>query len=93
MARRSGEIIIVGMPARDAHYDFEAWPFFLSEKRISSSLFGTADIRRDFPRYVRLAESGQLDLKSLITRTISLGEVNDGLDALDRGSVLRAVIV
>jgi S-(hydroxymethyl)glutathione dehydrogenase/alcohol dehydrogenase len=93
MARRSGEIIIVGMPARDAHYDFEAWPFFLSEKRISSSLFGTADIRRDFPRYVRLAETGKLDLQSLVTATMTLDDVNDGLDALGRGDVVRAVIV
>ncbi|HTO40947.1 MAG TPA: zinc-binding dehydrogenase [Rhizomicrobium sp.] len=93
LARRSGDIVIVGMPARDAHYDIEAWPFFLSEKRISSSLFGTADIRRDFPRFVRLAETGKLDLASLVTRTLALDEINEGLDALHHGDVVRAVVV
>ncbi len=93
LTRRSGEIVIVGMPPRDGHYDLEAWPFFLSEKRISSALFGSANIRRDFPRFVRMAESGQLDLKSLVTRTIKLDDINAGLDALARGDVLRAVVL
>lgn len=93
LTRPGGNIIIVGLPPRDARLEFDAWPFFLSEKRISSSLFGSANIHRDFPRYVRFAEQGQLNLSYLVSRTLSLDQVNAGLDALAAGEVIRAVIV
>jgi S-(hydroxymethyl)glutathione dehydrogenase/alcohol dehydrogenase len=67
-------------------------PFFLSEQRLSSALFGSARIRRDFPAFVRLAESGRLDLAGFVSRVLTLDQVNEGLDALARGEVLRAVI-
>lgn len=92
LTRRAGSIIIVGLPPRDARLELDAWPFFLSEKRLSSSLFGSAVIDRDFPRYVRFAEEGRLDLGSLVSRVISLDDVNAGLDALATGQVIRAVI-
>lgn len=92
MTRLSGSIIIVGMPAPGSKIELDAWQFFLSEKRISSSLFGSADIRRDFPRYVGFAEEGRLDLGGMITRRLKLEEVNAGLDALEAGDVVRAVI-
>ena len=50
-------------------------------------------MRRDFPRLVELAERGKLDLAAMISRTISLDEVNEGLDAIERGEVIRSVIV
>ena len=93
MARRSAEIVIVGMPGRSAIYEIDAFPFFLSEQRISSALFGSAAIRRDIPAYIRLAESGKIDLAHFVTQTIALEDVNAGLDALASGEVLRAVIV
>ncbi len=93
LTRQAGSIVIVGLPPQGTKYEFDAWPFFLSEKRISSSLFGSADIRRDFPRYVAFAEQGLLNLGGLVTRVLTLGEVNDGLDALAAGDVIRAVIV
>lgn len=93
MTRQAGSVVIVGLPPQGTSYTFDAWPFFLSEKRVSSSLFGSADIRRDFPRYARLAEEGRLNLAGLVSRTLTLDQVNEGLDALAAGDVLRAVIV
>ena len=43
-----------------------------------------AQILRDFPRFVRLAESGRLDLGSLVSERIKLDEVNDGIAMLRR---------
>ncbi|ODT89932.1 zinc-binding dehydrogenase [Phenylobacterium sp. SCN 70-31] len=93
MTRQAGSVVIVGLPPQGATFSFDAWPFFLSEKRISSSLFGSADIRRDFPRYARFAEEGRLNLGGLVSRTLTLDQVNEGLDALAAGDVVRAVIV
>lgn len=93
LTRQAGTIIVVGLPPRGEIFQFDAWQFFLSEKRFSSSLFGSADIRRDFPKYVAFAEEGRLDLGGLVSRLLTLDEVNDGLDALAAGDVIRAVIV
>ena len=35
---------------------------------------------------------GKLDVESLITRTYSLAQINDGFEALDRGEDGRGVI-
>jgi S-(hydroxymethyl)glutathione dehydrogenase/alcohol dehydrogenase len=81
------------MPPKDAAFEIAALPFFLSEHRLSSALFGSANIRRDFPAFVRLAEQGQLDLAGFVSRTMPLDQVNAGLDMLERGEVLRAVLL
>ena len=64
-----------------------------SGKRLAGSKVGGAQILRDFPRYVRLAESGRLDLGSMVSRRISLDEVNEGIALLDRAEGTRTVIV
>ena len=46
----------------------------------------------DFPRLARLALDGDLDLASLVTRTIALDEVPDALDDLRRGRGIRSVV-
>ena len=93
VTRRAGEIIMIGMPPKEATFELAALPFFLSEHRLSSALFGSANIRRDFPAFVRLAEQGQLDLTGFVSRTLPLEQVNEGLDMLERGEVLRAVLL
>jgi len=93
MARRGGTVVMVGAPPLGARLELDAFDFFMSQKRFTGSVFGHANIRRDFPRYVRLAERGALDLDGLISARISLDEVNDALGALERGERIRSVIV
>ena len=50
-------------------------------------------ILRDFPRYIRLAESGRLDLESMVSKRIGLDDINEGIDLLTRAEGLRTVIV
>jgi S-(hydroxymethyl)glutathione dehydrogenase/alcohol dehydrogenase len=57
------------------------------------TLYGNANVHRDMPLLVRMAERGQLDLGAMVSRRISLDEVNDGLDAIESGEVIRSVIV
>jgi S-(hydroxymethyl)mycothiol dehydrogenase len=47
----------------------------------------------DFPRLARLALDGQLDLASLVSRTIALDDAPAALDELTAGGVLRSVVV
>ena len=55
-------------------------------------MYGSAQVRRDFPKLIGLVETGKLDLGDMVSRTISLDEVNDGLRAMEQGEVIRSVI-
>ena len=41
---------------------------------------------------VALAETGRLDLASMVSRRIALSEVNDAVAAMEAGTVVRSVI-
>lgn len=93
MARRGGTVTMVGMPAMDDTLSMPLFPTVFSAKRLVGSVVGDAQILRDIPRFVALAESGRLDLGSLVSRRIPLDRVNDGLAALERVEGLRTVVV
>jgi S-(hydroxymethyl)glutathione dehydrogenase / alcohol dehydrogenase len=93
MARPAGTVTLVGMPAKDATLTLPALSAVFSGKRLVGSKVGDAQILRDFPRFVRMAETGMLDLGSLVSRRIKLDEVNDGIASLHRADGVRTVIV
>jgi S-(hydroxymethyl)glutathione dehydrogenase/alcohol dehydrogenase len=64
-----------------------------SGKRLMGAAVGGAQILRDIPRFIRLAETGRLDLGSLVSRHIELDEINDGIAGLERAEGTRTVIV
>jgi S-(hydroxymethyl)glutathione dehydrogenase / alcohol dehydrogenase len=93
MTRPAGAVTFVGMPAKDAELRLPAIGAIFSGKRFAGSVVGGAQIQRDFPRFIRLAESGRLDLGSMVSHRISLSEINDGIDLLRRADGVRTVIV
>lgn len=93
MARVEGTVTLVGMPATDAVLSLPALGAVFSGKRLAGSAVGGAQVLRDIPRFVRLAESGLLRLDALVSGRISLDEVNVGIDSLGRAEGLRTLIV
>lgn len=93
IARAAGVVTIVGMPPRDTTITLPASATVFSGKRIQGSVVGGAQILRDFPRFVRLAESGRLDLGSMVSHTIPLADLNDGIEQLRRADGVRTVVV
>jgi S-(hydroxymethyl)glutathione dehydrogenase / alcohol dehydrogenase len=91
--RRGGTAVMIGMPRHDDRIEFPAFELFVGEKQLASSVYGTTQVRRDFPRLVTMAESGHLDLASLVSRRFSLDQINDAIAAMERGEVIRAVLV
>lgn len=89
---RGGTAVIVGMPPIDATVTFSAVELMANDKRIAGCMYGSAHVRRDFPRFIELAETGRLDLASMISRRIELDDVNDALGAVERGEVIRSVV-
>jgi S-(hydroxymethyl)glutathione dehydrogenase / alcohol dehydrogenase len=92
MARAAGVVTVVGMPSKDDVIELPALRAVFSGKRLAGSKVGGAQILRDFPRFVRLAESGQLDLGSMVSERISLDQVNEGIDRLHHAEGIRTVI-
>jgi S-(hydroxymethyl)glutathione dehydrogenase/alcohol dehydrogenase len=54
--------------------------------------FGSANFKRDTPMYAALYLQGRMNLDDLVSRKISLREVNDGYAALKDGSLNRVVV-
>ncbi len=92
-ARTAGSVTLVGMPPAGSTFSLPAMSAVFSGKRIQGSVVGGSQILRDFPAYIRYAESGRLDLSSLVSRKISLAEINAGIHMVERADGLRAVIV
>jgi S-(hydroxymethyl)glutathione dehydrogenase/alcohol dehydrogenase len=53
---------------------------------------GSNRFRVDMPRYVDMYLSGKLKLDEMISRSITLEQINDGFEALLSGDVARQVI-
>ena len=92
MARRAGTVTFIGMPPVDGILELPAFRYVFSGKRIAGSVVGDAQILRDFPRFIALAESGRLDLGSLVSNRIGLDDINDGLAALEDADGVRTVV-
>ena len=90
--RRGGTCCIVGVGRVEEQVSFSAFELFFSEKTLVGSYYGGADVRVDFHRMLRLAEAGRLDLAGMIDRRLSLEDINDGIDALLTGDVVRQVV-
>jgi S-(hydroxymethyl)glutathione dehydrogenase/alcohol dehydrogenase len=90
--RPGGQVIWLGKidVARDVAF---RWGSLMQEKRIRRVSYGNTRPRRDFPLLARAYLDGSLMLDELITRRITLDEINDGFGALKRGEAIRSVIV
>ena len=60
---------------------------------ILGCVYGSAQVRRDFPRLISLIEQGMLDIGAMVSRTMPLDEVNDAIRAMQDGEVIRSVLV
>jgi len=90
--RRGGTAVIVGVGRMDQKIEFTAFELFYAEKTLRGSMYGSANVRVDFDRLLRLWKAGKLDLEGMISRRIALDEVNEAFRAMQAGEVIRSVI-
>jgi S-(hydroxymethyl)glutathione dehydrogenase/alcohol dehydrogenase len=91
--RPSGTMVIVGMPAAGAMAEFEPLNMADIALRIIGSKMGGTRIRVDIPRLVGFYEQGRLKLDELISNRYPIDGINDAIAEVNRGEVLRNVIV
>jgi S-(hydroxymethyl)glutathione dehydrogenase/alcohol dehydrogenase len=91
-ARPGGTAVMVGVPRLDSDVAIPAMSV-LEEKTILGCVYGSAQVRRDFPRLISLIEQGRLDVGAMVTRTMPLEQVNEAIRAMQDGEVIRSVLV
>ena len=92
MLERGGTATVIGMIPEGVKIELTGQDL-LSERRIQGSSMGSNRFRVDMPHYVDMYLTGKLKLDEMITRNITLDEINDAFEALLVGEVARQVIV
>ena len=62
--RRGGTTCVVGAGSLMAQVPFNAFELFYFEKRLQGCWYGSADVRTDFHKLLRLWRQGKLDLEA-----------------------------
>ena len=93
MTRKGGTTVLVGVPHWSTTVAVPILPLIIQDKSIKGSYYGSSRTTRDFPRFIQLVETGRLDLGSMVSRRLSLDEINDAFTAMKNGEVLRTVII
>ncbi|TFB46580.1 alcohol dehydrogenase [Cryobacterium tagatosivorans] len=86
---RGGALVSVGLPHPDQTITVQALQFAGVGKRLLGSYMGDSVPARDIPLYLRMWQDGTLPVELLHTDTRPLVEINEGLDALAEGRVVR----
>ena len=86
---RGGAVVSVGLPHPSAQLTVPALQFAGAGKRLLGSYMGDAVPARDIPKYLGYWREGRLPVELLHTDTRPLAEINEGLDALASGQVVR----
>jgi S-(hydroxymethyl)mycothiol dehydrogenase len=89
----AGTLVQVGVPTPDMRIDLPMIEFFGRGGRLKPSWYGDCLPSRDFPMLVDLYLSGRLDLDRFVSETIALDEVEEAFGRMERGEVLRSVVV
>lgn len=87
-----GTLVTVGLPAPGATAEIEPLQLTARAQTVVGSYLGSAVPKRDVPAFERLWREGRLPLERLVSRRIGLEEINEGMDALASGSVIRQVV-
>lgn len=90
--RRGGMAVVVGVGRMDQMVEFNAFELFYDEKTLQGTIYGSADVRRDFHRLLRLWRTGRLDLEGMISKKIGLKDINQAFTDMQEGQVIRSVV-
>ncbi|QVI28354.1 Zn-dependent alcohol dehydrogenase [Mycolicibacterium neoaurum] len=87
-----GRTITVGLPAPDARISLSPLSLVAEGRTLIGSYLGSAVPARDIPRFVELWRAGRLPVEKLVSATLTLDEINAGMDALADGLAVRQII-
>ena len=89
----AGTVVLVGVPTPDMTIELPFLEVFGRGGALKSSWYGDCLPSRDFPMLIDLYLQGRLDLDGFVSETIGLGDVEEAFHKMERGEVLRSVVV
>jgi S-(hydroxymethyl)mycothiol dehydrogenase len=89
----AGTVVLVGVPRPDMVIQLPFIEMFGRGGSLKSSWYGDCLPSRDFPMLIDLYLQGRLDLDRFVSETIALHEVEEAFHKMERGEVLRSVVV
>lgn len=90
----AGTVVQVGVPTPDMVMpNIPMIDFFGRGGAMKPSWYGDCLPSRDFPLLVDLHLQGRLPLEDFVTETIGLGDVEEAFHRMERGEVLRSVVL
>lgn len=87
-----GSTIAVGIPHPDARASVSPNALVTQSRSVIGSYMGSAVPARDIPIFIDLWRSGRLDVAALISDTIDLEDINEGMDRIADGLAIRQLI-
>ena len=89
----AGTVVLVGVPDPEMKIELPMIEVFGRGGTLKSSWYGDCLPTRDFPLYIDLYLQGRLDLDRFVSETIAVDEVEEAFAKMERGEVLRSVVV
>ncbi|GGE19252.1 alcohol dehydrogenase [Gemmobacter megaterium] len=92
ITRRGGQTVTAGLASPTSEFRIPAVNIVADERTVKGSYMGSCVPKRDIPRFINLFRAGKLPVDRLLTGTLTLDQINEGFDRLDRGEAIRQVI-
>jgi S-(hydroxymethyl)mycothiol dehydrogenase len=89
----AGTVVLVGVPSPEMKIELPLLEIFGRGGALKSSWYGDCLPTRDFPILIDLYMQGRLNLDGFVSETITLDGVEDAFHKMERGEVLRSVVV
>jgi S-(hydroxymethyl)mycothiol dehydrogenase len=89
----AGTVVQVGVPDPTMRIELPMIEFFGRGGALKPSWYGDCLPSRDFPMLIDLYLDGRLDLERFVSETIGLDDIEDAFHKMERGEVLRSVVL
>lgn len=90
---KGGEIVCIGLGATGDLYQYAHAGLVAEEKVIRGSFMGSSNAERDIPLLIQMYKDGRMPVNKLKSKSMGFGDLNEALDLLDRGEVVRQILL
>ena len=90
--RERGLAVLVGVPPTDSKIQVDATDVFRQEKRLTGTIYGSADTAIDFEKFAEMYLSGKLPIDKLISKYYKIDEINQACEEMLQGDIARGVV-
>ncbi|MFE5012001.1 zinc-binding dehydrogenase [Streptomyces sp. NPDC056696] len=92
MLGKGGGLYLIGVGETNAGVDVLTTTALLGSNKVVGVNIGDSNLKRDIPFYASMYLQGRMNLDDLVSKEITLGEIESGYESLKDGNTARVVI-